>query len=90
MEGVEDCPSELDSKYWGKKTRGKKCISAKHHTTHFRNRTLSRLRKGSKEREVQAGENFSYLASFSHKLYRITVSQISPKAWLKGRDMKRL
>lgn len=59
-----------------------KCISAKHHTTQQRNITLSRLRKGSKEREVQAGENFSYIASFSHKLYRITVSQISPKARL--------
>lgn len=65
-------------------------VSVRSTIPHLSNMTPSRLRKGSKEREVQAGENFSYIASFSHKLYRITVSQISPKARLKGRDMKRL
>jgi len=49
-------------------------------------KTVKFLLKGSKEREVQAGENFSYIASFSHKLYRITVSQISPKEQLQEED----
>lgn len=42
--------------------------------------TPKMLRKENpKERDVLPGETFSYHANFTHKLYRITVSQISPK-----------
>lgn len=49
-------------------------------------KTVKLLLKGSKEREVRPGETFSYNATFSHKLYRITVSQISPKEQLQEED----
>ena len=48
-------------------------------------KTSSDLRKGSKERELPL-ETFSYNANFKHKLYRITVPQISPKETLQEED----
>jgi hypothetical protein len=51
----------------------------------LQDRYLGQLRKGSKERQIRPGETFSYNSAFTHKLYRITVSQISPKEfWLFG------
>ncbi|CAK9070615.1 Cullin-4 (AtCUL4) [Durusdinium trenchii] len=44
------------------------------------------LKENPKERDVLPGETFSYHANFTHKLYRITVSQISPKEQLQEED----
>ncbi|CAE8607078.1 unnamed protein product, partial [Polarella glacialis] len=42
-------------------------------------KTVKLLLKGSKGREVATSDQFSFNAEFSHKMYRITVSQISAK-----------
>lgn len=49
-------------------------------------KTVKLLLKGSKERQIRPGETFSYNSAFTHKLYRITVSQISPKEQLQEED----
>ncbi|CAJ1367530.1 unnamed protein product [Effrenium voratum] len=41
-------------------------------------KSVKLLLKGSKEKEVE-GDSFTFNSNFTHKLYRITVSQITPK-----------